>query len=83
MEICAKGICKSYQKKLVLEDIQLSLAKGQVLGLFGPNGSGKSTLLEIMALVLEPSQGEYFIRDQDAFDNSKEQGKELVMYLRI
>ena len=77
MEICAKGICKSYQKKSVLEDIHLSLAKGQVLGLFGPNGSGKSTLLEIMALVLEPSQGEYFIRDQDAFDNSKEQRKRI------
>ena len=40
---------KKYFNKVALEDINLSLSKGRILGLMGPNGSGKSTLLKIIA----------------------------------
>ncbi|HUD30219.1 MAG TPA: ATP-binding cassette domain-containing protein, partial [Novosphingobium sp.] len=37
------SIAKSYDKRAVLTDISLSVAKGEVLGLLGPNGAGKTT----------------------------------------
>jgi len=40
-----------------LQDINLSVKKGQTVGLLGPNGSGKSTLLQIIAGILHPTTG--------------------------
>ena len=37
------SIAKSYDRRAVLSDISLSVAKGEVLGLLGPNGAGKTT----------------------------------------
>ena len=43
---------------LALDDINLRVEPGEALGLLGHNGSGKSTLLQIIAGILEPSQGQ-------------------------
>ena len=43
---------------LALDDINLRVEQGEALGLLGHNGSGKSTLLQIIAGILEPSQGQ-------------------------
>lgn len=51
------GITKRYGKKIALEDISLTLAPGDAIGLVGHNGSGKSTLLSIMAQVIRPDDG--------------------------
>ena len=37
------SIAKSYDKRVVLTDVSLSVAKGEVIGLLGPNGAGKTT----------------------------------------
>ncbi len=42
---------------IALEDINLGITPGELLGLIGPNGSGKSTLLKIIAGITRPSQG--------------------------
>ena len=41
-----------------LKDINLTIKKGERVGIIGPNGSGKSTLLKIMVGLLKPSRGE-------------------------
>ena len=40
-----------------LRDVNLSVERGEVLGVVGPNGSGKSTLLQIVCGILEPTRG--------------------------
>ncbi|WP_091741457.1 metal ABC transporter ATP-binding protein [Marininema mesophilum] len=53
-----KDIQFSYENQTVLEAINLSLKRGEFLGLVGPNGSGKSTLLKIALGSLRPDRGE-------------------------
>lgn len=43
--------------QFALQDLSLSVQKGEIISLLGPNGSGKSTLLKLMARLLEPHQG--------------------------
>jgi ABC-2 type transport system ATP-binding protein len=50
-------INREYITKAALKGINLSVNKGEVLGLIGPNGAGKSTLIKILAGVLYPSNG--------------------------
>src|SRR5580698_3319567 len=47
---------------VVLEDVNLSLQSGEIVGLLGRSGSGKSTLLRIVAGLLPPTAGEVFWR---------------------
>lgn len=49
-----------YGSKVVLDGIDLAVARGEFLGIIGPNGSGKTTLLRAMTRTLEPRQGEIF-----------------------
>ncbi|NQT04106.1 MAG: ABC transporter ATP-binding protein [Planctomycetes bacterium] len=50
-------IRKEYGTLIAVNDISLSVEKGQVLGLIGPNGAGKTTLLRILATILRPTNG--------------------------
>jgi ATP-binding cassette ChvD family protein len=49
---------KSYDGKVVLDDVTLAFAPGAKIGVVGPNGTGKSTLLWMMAGLESPSNGE-------------------------
>ena len=52
-----ENIWMSYGSIIVLEDINLSIYRGDFLGIIGPNGGGKTTLLKIALGLLEPTRG--------------------------
>ncbi len=56
-------IGKYFGKKMVLDNISLSVEEGSVVTIIGPSGSGKSTLLRCMNLLEEPTYGEVYIDD--------------------
>ena len=55
-----KGASKTYQQKVALHNINLSLYAGQIVTLIGPNGAGKTTLVRMILNLEEPSSGAIF-----------------------
>ena len=56
MPLTLRNLSVTRRKRLILDDISLSIAQGEFVGLIGPNGAGKSTLMEA-SLGLIPSSG--------------------------
>lgn len=52
-----RDISKSYSKVKALEDVSLSVNRGELFGLIGPDGAGKSTLYRILTTLLAPDSG--------------------------
>ncbi|MFZ0668625.1 MAG: ATP-binding cassette domain-containing protein [Acidimicrobiales bacterium] len=53
----ATGICKSFGKQVVLDQVDLAIEKGAVLALLGPNGAGKTTMVRILSTLVRPDAG--------------------------
>lgn len=66
------GITKYYGQQKALDNISLSINKGEVVGLLGPNGAGKSTLMKIITSFIPASSGTVKINGYDVQDNSLE-----------
>lgn len=56
-----RGLSKNYMRTKALDNIDLKIEKGKVVGILGPNGSGKTTLIKILAGLLRPSKGQVLI----------------------
>jgi len=54
-----------------IEDISLSINKGEFVAIMGPSGSGKSTLLHILGLLDKPTKGQYFLDDKEISNYSE------------
>jgi len=59
------SLYKSYGDIKAVKGINLTLKKGEILGLLGPNGSGKSTTMKMVLGILKPDAGEVFVYGQD------------------
>jgi polar amino acid transport system ATP-binding protein len=57
------GIRKSYGRQVVLQDVDVSVAPGQITALIGPSGGGKSTLLRALSLLDCPDHGTVRVDD--------------------
>ena len=58
-------VCFGYGSRVLLYDVTLSIAAGEMVGLLGPNGSGKTTLLRLLSGVLQPQQGHVLLEGRD------------------
>ncbi|MDY6940507.1 MAG: ABC transporter ATP-binding protein [Cyanobacteriota bacterium] len=59
-----KGISKAFGDKVILNRIDLKICQGDAMAVIGPSGTGKSTILRIIAGLLEPDEGEVYLRGQ-------------------
>lgn len=59
--ISVEGLQKAFGSVVALEDIDLAVPKGSVMGLLGPNGAGKTTFVRILTTLLSPDAGEAFV----------------------
>ena len=53
----SQGLTKRYGSKLALDNLDLTLPEGKIIGLLGPNGSGKTTFIKLAAGLLSPTAG--------------------------
>ena len=56
--ISTKNLTKKYGGKIVVDNLDLSIPKGEIYGLLGPNGAGKSTVILMLLGLTEPTSGE-------------------------
>ncbi len=71
------NLCKEFDNKKVLNNINLSIPKGKIIGLLGKNGMGKTTLIKLINDLLTPTSGEVLINGEKPSVNSKK----IISYL--
>lgn len=67
-----KHLCKEFDNKPILKDINLKIPRGRIIGLLGKNGTGKSTLIKLINDLLTPTSGEILINGEIPGVKSKE-----------
>ena len=70
--INVEHLSKSYGSITAVNDLILSVKKGQVYGFLGPNGAGKSTTIKLLTTLIKPSSGSLSILGIDAISNPLE-----------
>lgn len=74
-----ENLCKNYDQKAVLKNINLEIEKGTLATLLGPSGCGKSTLLRCLAGLETVTSGKVFLDGKDITDvNPKDRGIGMV-----
>ena len=68
--IKGKNITKSFDEKLVLNNISFHVKKGSVYGLVGPNGAGKTTLIRTIMGLYSPDAGSIDVLGENVYENT-------------
>jgi lipopolysaccharide export system ATP-binding protein len=74
LKLQAVELSKSYRGRKVVDDVELEIGQGEVVGLLGPNGAGKTTTFYILVGLARPDSGRVLLNDEEITD--------LPMYLR-
>ncbi|MGN0428276.1 MAG: ABC transporter ATP-binding protein [Agathobacter sp.] len=64
--ISCKGVHKAFRGKIVLDEINLTVSRGEIFGLLGPSGAGKTTLIKILTGQLAYDGGQVSVLGKDA-----------------
>ena len=70
--ITIKGLSKRYGDKIVLNNIDLNVDPGQIIGYIGPNGAGKSTTVKILCGIIPDYDGEVCVMGKNIRDHVME-----------
>lgn len=73
----AKGICKYFGAITALENVDLHVSEGEVLGVIGDNGAGKSTLMKTFSGLSPASKGEIWFQGKPVIFNSPRHARDL------
>jgi lipopolysaccharide export system ATP-binding protein len=74
LKLQAVELSKSYRGRKVVDDVELEIGQGEVVGLLGPNGAGKTTTFYIIVGLARPDSGRVLLNGEEITD--------LPMYLR-
>ena len=74
LKLQAVDLSKAYRGRKVVDDVELEIGQGEVVGLLGPNGAGKTTTFYILVGLARPDSGRVLLNDSEITD--------LPMYLR-
>lgn len=80
MTIELQNITKLYGTQKALDNVSLSINKGEITGLLGPNGAGKSTMMKIICCFLPPTEGKASVYGFDVMEEPL-QVKSRIGYL--
>ncbi|WP_339632303.1 ATP-binding cassette domain-containing protein [uncultured Sneathiella sp.] len=73
-----RNVCKAFGKKVVLDNLNLSIADGESLVVIGGSGTGKSVMLKCILGLLKPDSGQIFI-DGEEITNQSTQMREKIL----
>ncbi|HKL76539.1 MAG TPA: LPS export ABC transporter ATP-binding protein, partial [Halanaerobiales bacterium] len=65
MTIRAKNLVKIYNKDKVVDEVNLTVKRGEIVGLLGPNGAGKTTTFYMVVGLIKPEGGTVFLDEKD------------------
>ena len=65
----AKGLVKAYRGRKVVDEINITLNRNEIIGLLGPNGAGKTTTFYMMIGLIRPDDGRIFLDEEDITDD--------------
>jgi len=65
MTIRAKNLVKIYNKDKVVDEVNLTVNRGEIVGLLGPNGAGKTTTFYMVVGLIKPNQGTVYLDEKD------------------
>jgi len=75
--ITINNVCKNYKTKKALDNVSLTIEKGELFGLLGVNGAGKSTLIKILCGLTKKTSGSVLINNFD-LDKDLDKIKEII-----
>ena len=64
----ARHLVKVYRKRKVVNDVDVRVSQGEIVGLLGPNGAGKTTTFYMMVGLIPPNDGEVYLDEQELTD---------------
>ncbi len=73
--IRVEGLCKSFGDLSVLEDVNVTIEKGDIISIIGPSGCGKSTFIRCLNLLEKPTAGNIFINEQNILNSNADVSK--------
>lgn len=72
-----ENVSKNYGRQVVLNNVSLSLSKGEIVGLVGPNGAGKTTLMKIISGLTKVYKGNVYVNGENIKSNVKHETKQI------
>jgi lipopolysaccharide export system ATP-binding protein len=64
----AEGLTKAYRRRKVVDDVDIAVQQGEIVGLLGPNGAGKTTTFYMIVGLIPPNAGRVFLDGADLTD---------------
>jgi ABC-2 type transport system ATP-binding protein len=74
-----KNLTKKFGEFYAVSNINLEVNRGEIVGFLGPNGAGKSTTMKMIAYLLEPSEGEIWIRGNGKLQKLTRKNKDYLL----